>query len=114
VSAAEAVLVVTLAANAALVFGYRVYRLAGGGPLADAIGGAVLAALLGLTAIGVAAGIEWVRWVALAYGLLFGIAIMPVWVLGVLIPLRPGPIDYAFTALYWSSLGVIVVTAVAA
>ena len=113
-SAAEAVLVVTLAANAALVFGYRVYRLAAGGPMADAIGGAALAALLGATAIGVAAGIGWVLWVALAYGLLFGIGIMPIWVLGVLIPMRPGPVDYAFTAVYWSSLGVIVVAAIAA
>lgn len=113
-SPAESVLVATLAANAALVFGYRVYRLARGGPLADAIGGAVLAALLAASAIGVAAGAGWVRHVAMAYGLLFGIAVMPVWVLGVLIPMPPGPVDYGFTALYWSSLIVIVVSAIAA
>lgn len=112
-SPAESVLVVMLAANATLVFGYRVYRLSRGGPLADAIGGAVLAALLAATATGVAAGAGWVRYVAMAYGILFGIAVMPVWILGVLIPMRPGPVDYAFTALYWSSLIVIVVAAIA-
>jgi hypothetical protein len=114
VSGAETVLVVTLAANGALVFGYRIYRLARGGPLADAVGGAVLAVLLAVIAIGVAADVEWVRYVALAYGLLFGLAVMPIWVLGVLIPMRPGIVDYSFTVLYWSSLGVIVVAALAA
>ena len=113
-SGTETVLVVTLAANGALVFGYRIYRLARGGPLADAVGGAALAAALAVIAIAIAAGVEWVRYVALGYGLTFGLAAMPVWVLGVLIPMRPGPLDYAFTILYWSSLAVIVVAAIVA
>jgi hypothetical protein len=114
VTLAEGSLVGTLAANAALVFGYRIYRLSRGGPLADAIGGAVLAAALGITAIGVAAGVDWMEYVALVYGLLFAAVVMPVWVLGVLIPMRPGPIDWAFTVVYWASLVVIAVMALAA
>ncbi len=39
---------------------------------------------------------------------------MPVWVLAVLIPLPPGPIDYAFTGAYWATLIVIGVASIAA
>jgi hypothetical protein len=38
---------------------------------------------------------------------------MPVWVLAVLIPLRPGWVDYAFTTIYWLALGVIVAAVLA-
>jgi hypothetical protein len=111
---AETILIVTLAANAALVFGYRVHRLTRGGPMADAVGGAALGVVLAVIAVGIAAGIGWARFLAVGYGLFFAIAVMPVWVLGVLIPMRPGRADFAFTALYWTSLVVIVVAAIAA
>ena len=107
------ILIVLLAVNAAVVFGYRVYRLAHGGPITDAIGGAVLAALLGAIAIGVALEIGWAEWAAAGYGALFAIAVMPLWTLAVLIPMRPGPVDYAFTVVYWASLIAIVVAAAA-
>jgi hypothetical protein len=102
-----------VAFNAALGLGYRIYRLSKGGPMSDVAGQAVLGALLGVTAAGVALEAEWARWGALAYGLLFGVAVMPVWTLAVLIPLRPAAGDYAFTALYWTTLAVIVVAAIA-
>jgi heme/copper-type cytochrome/quinol oxidase subunit 4 len=114
VGAAEAVLIASLAASAAFVFGYRVYRLTKGGPMPDVIGGAILAVILALVAVGVASGGSWARWVALGYGLLFGVVVMPIWVLGVLFPMNPRLPDYAFTALYWLSLVVIVVAAIAA
>lgn len=101
------VLVSSLAVNAAIGFGYRVYRLAKGGPIADVWGQAFLGLLLAATAIGVAIGATWMRWVALAYALLFGLVVMPVWVLAVLLPLRPKMIDYAFTISYWVALVVI-------
>jgi hypothetical protein len=114
VSASEAVLVISLAASAALVFGYRVYRLTKGGPMPDVVGGAILAATLGAVALGAASGAAWARWAALVYGLLFGVIVMPIWVLGVLLPMNPRASDYAFTGAYWLSLGVVVVAAVAA
>jgi hypothetical protein len=101
------ILVSSLAVNAAIGFGYRVYRLTKGGPIADVWGQALLGVLLGVIAISVALGITWMRWVAFAYALLFGLAVMPVWVLGVLVPLRPKAVDYAFTILYWVALVVI-------
>jgi hypothetical protein len=107
------VLVTALAVNATLGFGYRVFRLARGGPLGDVIGQAVLGVLLVSMALAIGLGVEWVRWVALAYALVFGLAVMPVWVLAVLMPLVPRPPDYAFTAAYWLALGVIAVAAVA-
>ena len=110
----RAVLVTALAVNATLGFGYRLFRLTKGGPLGDVVGQAVLGAILFAMALGVAVGVGWMRWVALAYALAFGLVVMPVWVLAVLIPLSPQPPDYAFTIAYWLDLGVIAVAAVAA
>jgi hypothetical protein len=107
------VLSAALAANAVLGFGYRVYRLARGGPLADVVGQAILGVLLAVTAAAVALGAGWSRWVALAYGLLFGLLVMPVWMLAVFIPMRPDRVDAAYAAAYWAALGAIVVAAVA-
>lgn len=109
----RAVLVTALAVNAALGFGYRAYRLTKGGPMPDVVGQAILGALLGGIAVAVARDVGAARWAALAYGVVFGIAVMPVWTLAVLIPMRPRWPDYAFTAAYWLALGVIVVAAVA-
>ncbi len=109
----RAVLIGALLLNAALGLGYRIYRLFKQGPLSDVIGQAILGALLLLCAFGVAAASSWAQWGALAYGLLFGIVVMPVWTLAVLIPLRPQLIDYAFTGVYWSSLALIVVASLA-
>ena len=100
----QVVLVVALGLNAVIGFGYRVYRLTKGGPIADVWGQAILGALLVGTAIGLALGAGWLRWFALVYAVLFALLVMPIWVLGVLIPLRPGAIDYAFTATYWVAL----------
>lgn len=108
----QAVLVIALSANAALGFGYRVYRLAKGGPLADVVGQGVLGAVLVALALGAAAGDGWARWGALGYALLFGLVVMPVWTLAVLLPLPPRPPDYAFTAIYWATLGAIVLAAI--
>jgi hypothetical protein len=108
------VLVAGLTTNALVGFTYRLYRYARGGPLGDVVGQAILGVLLGGLALAVAAGASWARWLALAYGLLFGLVVMPLWVLAVLIPLPPGPVDRAFTALYWLVLGSIVVAALAA
>lgn len=107
----ELALAVGLAGNAALGFGYRVYRLAKGGPLGDVIGQAVLGIGLAGLAVGVAAGHSWARWGALIYGLLFGVAVMPVWVLAVLIPLDPKRVDYAFTVVYWATLLFVIAAA---
>jgi hypothetical protein len=107
------VLVVALALNAGLGFGYRVYRLTKGGPIADVWGQAILGVLLAVTAAAVGMDFGWGRWVALVYGLLFGLAVLPVWILGVLIPMRPRTPDYAFTAVYWLALIIIVVAALA-
>ena len=109
----KVVLVGALALNGVIGFGYRVHRLAKGGPLGDVVGQAILGCLLGGIAIGAAAGAAWARWVALAYALVFGVVVMPVWVLAVLIPLRPGTVDYSFTAVYWCGLAVIAVSALA-
>ncbi|MFN2490500.1 MAG: hypothetical protein ABR529_12335 [Actinomycetota bacterium] len=108
------ILTAALVANAALGLGYRIFRLAGGGPVADVVGQAILAALLLGLALAGAAGAGWSRALALGYGLLFGIVVMPLWVLAVLIPMRPRAVDVGFTALYWALLAVIVVAVVAA
>lgn len=107
----QTVLVSALALNAVLGLGYRVHRLSKGGPLSDVIGQAALAFLLAVFAVGVTLDGGWARWAALVYGLLFGLVVMPIWVLAVLIPMRPGPIDYGFTAVYWTGLLAIVVAA---
>lgn len=104
-------LAVALGLNAAVGFGYRVYRVTKGGPMADVVGQAILGLVLVGLALATAAGAGWPRWGALIYALLFGVAVMPVWVLAVLIPLRPEKVDYAFTALYWLALGLIFVSA---
>lgn len=106
-------LIVALAINAALGFGYRVYRLTKGGPMADVWGQAILGVLLAADAAFIGSGAGWARWLALVYGLLFALAVLPIWVLGVLIPMRPRAPDYAFTGVYWLGLFVIVVAAIA-
>ena len=108
----EVVLVAALALNAALGFGYRVYRLSRGGHMGDVIGQAILGALLLGLAAAVTAGQGWAVWPALGYALLFALLVMPVWVLGVLIPSEPGALDYTFTATYWVLLALIGVSAV--
>lgn len=107
------VLVAALLVNASTGLGYRVYRRSQGGPKSDVIGQAILGGLLCVLAAALAAGAGWPRWGALVYGLLFGVVVMPLWVLAVLIPLRPRAVDYAFTASYWALLGLIVVAALA-
>ena len=101
---ARDVLVGALALNAVLGFAYRVYRLTKGGPMADVIGQALLGMLLATLALGASLGHAWARWGALAYAVIFGFAVMPVWVLAVLIPQRPRVADFAFTAVYWCAL----------
>ena len=108
----EAVLAVALALNAALGFGYRVYRLTRGGHLGDVIGQAVLGVVLLGLALVVALDQSWAVWPALGYALLFGLIVMPLWVLAVLIPMGPRAVDYAFTVAYWLLLLVIGVAAV--
>jgi hypothetical protein len=107
------ILIVALSINAALGFGYRVYRLSKGGPVADVWGQALLGVLLAGDAVLLSSGAGWARWVALGYGLLFGLAVLPVWILGVLIPMRPQAPDYAFTAVYALGLLVVVIAALA-
>jgi hypothetical protein len=103
-----------LAINAVLGLGYRVLRLARGGPVSDVVGQAILAALLVGLAIGVLAGLGAATVGGLVYGAFYGIVVMPIWTLAVLLPMRPGPLDYAFTVVYWSLLALIVIAAVAA
>ena len=98
------ILVAALALNAALGFGYRAYRLTKGGPLGDVVGQAILGLVLAGLAVGVAAEVEWTRWGALVYSVLFALIVMPLWTLAVLIPMKPRPLDYAFTAIYWFDL----------
>lgn len=107
------ILIAALSFNAVLGFGYRVYRLTKGGPLGDVVGQAILGLILAGLAVGVAAELAWTRWVALVYALAFGLLVMPVWTLAVLIPLKPGKIDYAFATIYWIDLALITVAAVA-
>ena len=81
--------------------------------MGDVIGQAVLGVFLVALGMAAALGAGWVRWPALGYALLFGILVMPVWTLAVLIPLPPERVDYAFTAVYWGSLVLIAVAALA-
>lgn len=109
----QALLVASLGCNAALGFGYRLYRMNRGGARADVYGQALLGVILAGLAFALGLGAAWPRWIALGYGLLFGIVVMPIWVLAVMIPSRPGPVDYAFTATYWAVLFVIAAGALA-
>jgi hypothetical protein len=100
-------LAAALVVNAVVGFAYPVYRLSRGGPMGDVWGRGILGALL-LALAGAVYIAGWGRWVAFAYGLLFAVVVMPIWVLGVLIPMRPGRLDYAFAAVYELTLVVIV------
>jgi hypothetical protein len=102
-----------LALNAVLGFGYRVFRLTRGGPMGDVIGQGMLGALLVGLALGIASGATALRWAALAYAVVFGVLVMPLWTIAVLIPMRPGRVDAGFTTLYWVTLAVIAVAALA-
>ena len=104
----QVVTVVALLFNALLGFGYRLYRLQRGGSRADVNGQALLGVILIALAVALMLGEGWPRWPALVYGLLFGVVVMPIWVLAVLIPGSPGKLDYTFTAIYWMVLFVIV------
>jgi hypothetical protein len=108
----QVLLIATVALNAALGFGYRVYRLTKGGPMADVTGQALLGLVLAGIAVGVATDQGWARWAALLYGIFFALIVMPIWTLGVLLPMRPERIDIAFTAIYWTALVLIVVAAI--
>jgi hypothetical protein len=110
----DALLAGALALNAALGFGYRVFRLTKRGPLGDVIGQAVLGIVLAGLAVAVGTDLGWARWAALIYGLLFGVAVMPVWVLAVLIPSEPRAPDYAFTVVYWVVLAIVIVASLLA
>jgi hypothetical protein len=110
----EVVLAAGLIANALLGFAYRVHRLSKGGPMADVVGQAILGLALAGLGIAAASGAGWVRWPALVYGLLFALVVMPVWTLAVLIPLPPRAVDFTFTGVYWVTLVLIAVAALAA
>ena len=110
----QTILAITLVLNGGLIAGYRFYRMKKGGPKADAIGGAVLGIVLLGFAILIALDAGWARWPALVYALLFGVIVMPIWVLGVLIPLRPGAPDWTFTSVYWATLFLIAAAALLA
>lgn len=103
----RSVLVGALVVNGLAGFSYRLYRYRNGGPLGDVLGQAILGVLLAALALALVLGAGWPRWPALAYAVLFAFLVMPIWTLAVLIPLPPGKIDYAFTALYWATLFVI-------
>lgn len=107
------ILVAALAISALSGFSYRVYRFRKGGPIGDVLGQAALAVLLLILGAVLLAGGDWARWPALVYAVLFAFVVMPIWTLAVLIPLPPGRLDYAFTALYWATLVVIGVAAIA-
>ena len=98
----QAVLMAALSCNGMLGFGYRLYRLNKGGARADVTGQAVLGVILVALALALGVGATWPRWIAVGYGLLFGLVVMPIWVLAVMIPSQPGRLDYAFTAVYWT------------
>lgn len=102
-----------LAFNAAVGLGYRFYRHRKGGPIADVWGQAVLAVLLLAVGAALVSGLSWPRWLALAYAVLYTFVAMPVFVLGVLLPLPPRAIDWAFTVVYWVVLVAIGVAAIA-
>jgi hypothetical protein len=110
----EVLLVVALVSNAIIGLGYRVYRRSKGGPIADVWGQAVLGVLLVAVAAAILMGAGWAHWVALVYAVMFAVLVMPIWVLGVLLPMRPRGVDYSFTVTYWVLLVAIGVAAVLA
>ena len=110
----ETLLVIGLVINAVLGLAYRIYRRTKGGPIGDVWGQAVLGALLLAIAVGVVVGAGWLRWAALGYAALFALVAMPIWVLGVLLPMRPRAIDYSFTVVYWIVLLAIGIAALLA
>ena len=110
----QGILVATLVVNGLSLAAYRSYRFTKGGPRADAIGGAVLGALLVLLAALVLNDVSWARWIALVYAVFFALVVMPIWTLAVLIPLPPGPLDYTFAVLYEATLIGIAISAIAA
>jgi hypothetical protein len=107
------VLIVALIANALLGVGYHTFRLTKGGPIGDVVGRAVLGVVLIGLAVAVGLEVGWAPWAALIYGLLFGLAAMPVWILAVLLPMEPGKLDYAFTAIYWACALLVIPAAIA-
>lgn len=107
------ILVVALCVSALTAFSYRLYRYGKGGPVGDVWGQGVLAVLLLGLAAALATGGDWARWPAFAYAVVFAFVVMPIWILAVLIPLPPGKLDYAFTALYWTTLVAIGLSALA-
>lgn len=109
----QTVLSAALFVNAVAGFLYRLFRLSKGGPLGDVLGQAVLGILLLALAIAAATGASFAAWASLLYAALFGIVVMPLWVVAVLIPLRPQRLDLIFTAVYWLVLIVIGVAALA-
>lgn len=110
----KTILVVCLALTAALGLGYRIYRWTKKGPPGDVWGQAVLAAVLIALAVGVGRDWTWARWASVGFGAFFGAVVMPLWVLAVLIPMRPRRLDIAYTAAYWALLIVLVIAGIAA
>lgn len=110
----QVVLAGALVATGILGLGYRLYRWRKKGPIGDVWGQGVLAVVLAGVAAAVIRDVTWARVVAVGFGGAFAIVVMPLWVLAVLIPLRPGRVDIAFTAIYWVLLLVIVAAGIAA
>jgi hypothetical protein len=102
-----------LCVNAAGGFAYRLFRLSKGGPLGDVLGQALLGILLLALAVATATGASFATSASLVYAALFGVVVMPLWVVAVLIPMRPQRLDLVFTAVYWLALIVIGVAALA-
>jgi hypothetical protein len=107
------VLSAALCVNAAAGFGYRLFRFSKGGPLGDVLGQAVLGILLLALAAAAVSGASFVSLASLFYAVLFGVIVMPLWVVAVLIPLRPQRLDLVFTGVYWLALIVIAIAALA-
>ncbi|MDQ3217385.1 MAG: hypothetical protein ACR2I4_02905 [Actinomycetota bacterium] len=102
-----------LCLNAVAGFAYRLFRLSKGGPLGDVLGQAVLGVVLLALAVAAATGASFAAWASLLYATAFGVVVMPLWVVAVLIPLRPHRVDLVFTAVYWLALIGIGVAALA-
>ncbi|MQB01002.1 MAG: hypothetical protein GEU78_12030 [Actinobacteria bacterium] len=107
-------LAITLVVNAVIGFAYPVYRLSRGGPMGDVTGRAILGILLLAIAGFLSGDNDWPRWAALVYGAFFAAIVMPIWILAVLIPMRPTAIDYAYTTAYWLTLLLIALAALLA